>query len=291
MYEIVSNEQIAPRVHRILVRVPKIALKRRAGQFVIVRVTEQCERVPLTIADSDPEQGTITLVVQAVGRSTIILCQLQPGESILDVVGPLGHPTHIERLGHVVVVGGGIGTAVAMPIAAAMKAAGNRVSAVIGGRTRELVILEDDLRRIAGDDGDVVVCTDDGSYGRKGLVTDALAEMIAEPGAVDLVVAIGPVPMMEAVCNLTRGPGVPTVVSLNPIMIDGTGMCGGCRVTVGGQTRFACVDGPEFDGHAVDFKELRNRLSAFRDMEAQAREHAEEYCRLDEQVRRMENGQ
>ncbi|HOI56237.1 MAG TPA: sulfide/dihydroorotate dehydrogenase-like FAD/NAD-binding protein [Phycisphaerae bacterium] len=285
MYEIVSNEQIAPRVHRILVRAPKIAAKRRAGQFVIVRTDDQCERVPLTIADSDPEQGTITLIVQSVGRSTMLLCGLKPGQSILDVVGPLGHPTHIECVGHVVVVGGGIGTAVAMPIAAAMKAAGNRVSAVIGGRTRELVILEDDLRRIAGD---VVVCTDDGSYGRKGLVTDALAEMIADPGAVNLVVAIGPVPMMEAVCNLTRGPAVPTVVSLNPIMIDGTGMCGGCRVTVGGRTKFACVDGPEFDGHAVDFKELRNRLAAFRDMEAQARQEAEHSCRLDEQVRRME---
>jgi ferredoxin--NADP+ reductase len=287
MYEIVSNEQIAPRVHRILVLAPKIAAKRRAGQFVIVRTDDQCERVPLTIADSDADRGTITLIVQSVGRSTMLLCGLKPGESVLDVVGPLGHPTHIERLGHVVVVGGGIGTAVAMPIAVAMKDAGNRVSAIIGGRTRELVILEDDLRRIAAE---VVVCTDDGSYGRQGLVTDALAEMIADPGAVDLVVAIGPVPMMQAVCELTRGPGVRTVVSLNPIMIDGTGMCGGCRVTVGGQTKFACVDGPEFDGHAVDFQELRNRLSAFRDMEAQAQREAEEHCRLDEQVRRMENG-
>lgn len=286
MFEIVSNERIAPLVYRLQVRAAKIARKRRAGQFVIVRVTEQCERMPLTIADSDPEAGTITLVVQAVGRSTTILCQLQAGESIRDVVGPLGQPTHIENFGRVVIIGGGIGTAVALPIAVAMKAAGNHVSAIIGARTRELVILEEETTRITDR---VIVCTDDGSYGRSGLVTDVLRDLLEEGEQIDLVLAVGPLPMMEAVCEMTRGAGIRTVVSLNPIMIDGTGMCGGCRVTVGGQRRFACVDGPEFDGHQVDFAELGNRLGAFRDMESQAREQFEEFCRLDEQVRKLED--
>lgn len=285
MFEIASNERIAPLVHKLQVRAAKIAGKRRAGQFVIVRVTEQCERVPLTIADSDPQAGTITLVVQAVGRSTTILCQLRAGESIRDVVGPLGRPTHIENFGRVVIVGGGIGTAVALPIVGAMKAAGNHVSAIIGGRSRELIILEKETARLADR---VIVCTDDGSYGRSGLVTEALQELIDQGPQIDLVMAIGPLPMMQAVCELTRAPGIRTEVSLNPIMIDGTGMCGGCRVTVGGQRRFACVDGPEFDGHQVDFTELRNRLSAFRDMEAKARGQFEEFCRLDEQARKLE---
>jgi len=285
MFEIASNERIAPLVHKLRVRAAKIARKRRAGQFVIVRVAEQCERMPLTIADSDPDSGTITLVVQAVGRSTTILCQLQAGESILDVVGPLGHPTHIENFGRVVIIGGGIGTAVALPIAGAMKAAGNQVWAIIGGRTGELVILEKEIRDVADR---VMVCTDDGSYGRRGLVTDALGELLEEGRQIDMVLAVGPVPMMEAVCQMTRPPGIRTEVSLNPIMIDGTGMCGGCRVTVGGQRRFACVDGPEFDGHQVDFVELRRRLGAFRDMEAEARGQFDEFCRLDEQVRKLE---
>ncbi|NIA21849.1 MAG: sulfide/dihydroorotate dehydrogenase-like FAD/NAD-binding protein [Anaerolineaceae bacterium] len=285
MFEIASNERIAPLVHKLSVRAAKIARKRRAGQFVIVRVTVQGERIPLTIADSDPQAGTITLIVQAVGRSTTSLCQLQAGESIRDVVGPLGRPTHIEKFGRVVIVGGGIGTAVALPIVGAMKAAGNDVSAIIGGRSRELIILEKETARVADR---VIVCTDDGSYGRKGLVTEALGELIDQGPQIDLVVAIGPVPMMQAVCELTRAPGIRTEVSLNPIMIDGTGMCGGCRVTVGGQRRFACVDGPEFDGHQVDFTELRNRLGAFRDMEAEARGQFEEFCRLDEQARKLE---
>ena len=285
MFEIVSNERIAPLVYELRVRAAKIARKRRPGQFVIVRVTEQCERVPLTIVDSDPDAGTITLVVQAVGRSTTILCQLQAGESIRDVVGPLGQPTHIENFGRIVIIGGGIGTAVALPIVGAMKAAGNHVSAIIGARTRELVILEKETSRIADR---VVVCTDDGSYGRSGLVTDVLRDLISNGEQIDLVLAVGPLPMMAAVCEMTRSAGIRTVVSLNPIMIDGTGMCGGCRVTVGGQRRFACVDGPEFDGHQVDFAELGNRLGAFRDMESQAREQFEEFCRLDEQARKLE---
>ena len=278
MFEIVSNEVIGPSVHKLQLLAPKIAAKRRAGQFVIVRVAEGGERIPLTIADSDPAAGTITLVVQAAGRSTRVLCDLPVGGSVRDVAGPLGQPTHIEKVGHVVVIGGGIGTAVALPIARAMAAAGNQVTAVIGGRSREFVILESEMSQTSER---VLICTDDGSYGRRGLVTDVLSELLASGPPMDLVVAIGPLPMMQAVCEVTRKPGIRTYVSLNPIMIDGTGMCGGCRVSVGGKVRFACVDGPEFDGHAVDFAELRSRLSAFREMEGQSRREHEEACRLE----------
>jgi ferredoxin--NADP+ reductase len=276
MFEIVSNELIGPKIYRLRVRAAKIARKRRPGQFVIVHATENAERVPLTIADSDAEAGTITLIIQAVGQATRLLAALKPGEGIRDVAGPLGHPTHIEKFGRVVVVGGGIGTAVAMPIVQALKAAGNEVAAIIGGRSREFVILEYELKKIADR---LIICTDDGSYGRKGFVTEALSELLAAE-KFDLAVAIGPVPMMEAVCKVTRGPAIPTIVSLNPLMIDGTGMCGGCRVTVGGQTKFACVDGPEFDGHQVDFASLRTRLGAFRDQEQEAHKLFDEKCRL-----------
>jgi len=289
MFEIVSNDSVGPDIHRLRVRAPKTARKRQAGQFVIVRAHADGERIPLTIADSDPAAGTITLIVQAVGRSTAMLCNLGVGQGILDLAGPLGHPAHIEHVGRVVVMGGGIGTAVAMPIATAMKAAGNEVWAIIGGRSRDHVILEDDVGRIADR---LIICTDDGSYGRRGLVTDALKDLL-DPGAgeqrIDLVVAVGPVPMMQAVCEMTRPAGIPTTVSLNPIMIDGTGMCGGCRVSVGGKTRFACVDGPEFDGHQVDFTELRRRLSAFEEMEHEARRMYEDGCRLDAEIERTKD--
>ena len=277
MFEIVSNDNIGPQVYKLRISAAKIARKRQAGQFVIVRVGENDERLPLTIADSDPAAGTITLVVQAVGRSTKVLCGLRAGETIRDVVGPLGQATHIAKIGRVAIIGGGIGTAVAMPIAQAMKAVGNEVTVIIGGRSREFVILEDELRRIADR---VVVTTDDGSYGRKGLVTEPLQKFLAAGEKFDLVVAIGPVPMMEAVCQVTRAPAIATMVSLNPLMIDGTGMCGGCRVTVGGQTKFACVDGPEFDGHQVDFAELRKRLGTFREAEQEAHRHYDQTCRL-----------
>jgi len=277
MSEIVSSELVAPSAYMIRVRAPKIARKRRAGQFVIIRVREGGERIPLTIADSDPAEGTITLVVQAVGRSTKELCALRAGESIRDVAGPLGRPTHIGKFGRVLVIGGGIGTAVAWPIARAMKDVGNEVLAVLGARSRDLIILEPQMRAIADR---VVVCTDDGSYGEKGLVTDAMNRLLDAGERIDLVVAIGPVPMMQAVCEVTRTRKIPTVVSLNPIMIDGTGMCGGCRVTVGGATRFTCVDGPEFDGLQVDFGELRRRLSAFTDMERHADAAPGAECRI-----------
>jgi ferredoxin--NADP+ reductase len=229
----------------------------------MVRTDENGERIPLTIVDSDAAAGTITLVVQAVGKTTRQLVARRAGETIADVLGPLGHPTPIERHGDVACVGGGVGAAVLLPIARALAAAGNRVHAVLGGRTRELVILERELRECSSS---LELTTDDGSYGRKGQVTDALSLLLLEQ-PLAAVYAVGPLPMMKAVAELTRAPGLPTWVSLNAIMVDGTGMCGGCRVSVGGLTKFACVDGPEFDGHRVDFDELARRNRSYLDEE------------------------
>lgn len=267
MNEIVSKEQIAPDTYRYQVRHPKIARKRRAGQFVIVRVHEGGERVPLTIVDSDPEQGTVTLIFQAVGHSTRELADLEVGDSLLDVAGPLGKPTHIEKYGTVCVIGGGYGTAPVLPIAQAFKEAGNRLLGIIGARTKELVILEQELGAICDE---LRVATDDGSYGTKGFVTDVLAQMLAEGKHIDFVLAVGPTPMMRAVSVLTKAEGIPCMVSLNPLMIDGTGMCGGCRVEVDGQTKFACVDGPEFDGHLVNFDLLQKRQGTYKHEETMA---------------------
>jgi ferredoxin--NADP+ reductase len=255
---------------------PKLARKARPGQFVIVRASEDGERIPLTIADTDPEAGSITLIFQVVGKSTTLLARMEPGDEVLDVVGPLGVPTEIKRFGRVLCVGGGIGAAPLYPVAKALKAAGNAVTTILGGRSKNLVILENEFRAISDA---VVVTTDDGTYGRKGFVTDALNDLLAaDPGApgFDRAWAIGPVPMMKAVCDVTRGAGIPTVVSLNPIMVDGTGMCGGCRVIVGEKVKFACVDGPEFDGHRVDFDTLAKRLTTYRDRER--RDH--EACKI-----------
>lgn len=276
MYEILENRELGPKINRYLLRAPEVARRHRAGQFVIVRLCEEGERIPLTIADSDPEAGTLTLVVQAVGKTTLQMAQLRPGQRLLDVVGPLGSPTHVEKVGTVVMVGGGIGIAPAHPIAKAMRKAGNRVVSILGARTRELMILEEEMRAASDE---VLLCTDDGSYGRRGLVTEVLREYMTSRGRPDLVVAIGPVIMMKAVCQLTREPAVPTVVSLNPVMVDGTGMCGGCRVTVGGKSRFACVEGPEFDGHQVDFDELIRRQSFYREQEQEALKRFHERCR------------
>jgi ferredoxin--NADP+ reductase len=253
---------------RLEVEAPRIAAARRPGQFVIVRAADGGERIPLTIADTNPQAGTISLVIQRVGKTTTLLTALKAGDGIPDIVGPLGRPTHLEPCDHAICVGGGVGTAVVYPIAKALVANGTAVTAVLGGRTRELVILENEMRALCRE---VIVTTDDGSYGRHGVVTDALAELLerTEP-AVGAVYAVGPVAMMKAVAALTRGRSIKTIVSLNPIMVDGTGMCGGCRVSVGGQTRFACVDGPEFDGHEVDFDELADRLSAYRAHEQRA---------------------
>src|SRR5512137_2301629 len=265
MHSVVAKAQLSPNVTRLDVVAPRIAQIRQPGQFVIVRRGEGAERIPLTIADADAAAGTIALVIQAVGKSTQDLVALMPGEAIADIVGPLGHPTELIASGRALCVGGGVGTAVVHPIAQGLHRRGVGVLSIIGGRSKEWVIFESELARF----GQVTVCTDDGSYGRKGFVTDAAKEALAA-GGIDIVYAVGPVPMMRAVVNLTKPLGVHTIVSLNPVMVDGTGMCGGCRVGVGGQTFFACVDGPEFDGHLVDFELLMDRLSTYRDAEQQA---------------------
>jgi ferredoxin--NADP+ reductase len=242
---------------------------------VIIRINEEGERIPLTIADANPGNGTISLIVQGVGKSTKMLNELEPGEAILDVAGPLGLPTEIGENQRVCCIGGGIGTAVVYPIAMGIKAKGGRVDAIVGARSKDLIILEDDLRRVADS---CLVTTDDGSYGMHGLVTDGLKRLLAEGLEFDEVVAVGPLPMMRAVVEVTRPLNLRTVVSLNPIMIDGTGMCGGCRVSVAGEQKFVCVDGPEFDGHQVDFGELAARLRAYREQEALALER--HVCRV-----------
>ena len=263
MYQVVEANDVGPGVRRIVVNAPHVARHHRAGQFVIVRVDDSGERIPLTVAEAEPDSGTISLYVQGVGKTTRQLNGLNAGDSISDVAGPLGKPTEILDYGTAVVVGGGVGTAIAYPVVEALVAAGNRVIAITGGRSREFVILESEL---AATGAEVVVCTDDGSYGRAGFVTEALAEVIAAQD-VDIVFAAGPIPMMKAVAEVTRPRSIPSVASLNPIMVDGTGMCGGCRVDVGGETRFACVDGPEFDAHLVDFDLLARRNQAYLDFE------------------------
>jgi ferredoxin--NADP+ reductase len=265
MHRIIATDQLSPNVTRLVLEAPRIAEIRRPGQFVIVRLGEGAERIPLTIADADPEAGTISLIIQSVGASTMDLVALQPGDAIRDVAGPLGRPTDLLDHGHAVCVGGGVGTAVVYPIAQELHRRGVTVTSVIGGRSREWVIMEEELRTA----GDVVVCTDDGSYGRHGFVTEALKDL-CEAGGIDEVFAVGPVPMMRAVAELTRPYGIRTTVSLNAIMVDGTGMCGGCRVAVDGETKYACVDGPEFDGHTVDFKVLADRLTTYRAFEQES---------------------
>jgi ferredoxin--NADP+ reductase len=274
VHQIIAKQQLSPNVWRLVVDAPRIAQIRRPGQFVIVRLGPGAERIPLTIADADPELGTLALVIQSVGKSTADLVDLEPGDAIRDVAGPLGRPTDLIERGHAVCVGGGVGTAVVYPIAQELQQRGVQVTSIIGGRSREWVILEDELRSC----GDVVACTDDGSYGRAGFVTEALRDAL-DAGGVDAVYAVGPVPMMRAIAELTRPYRVPTVVSLNAIMLDGTGMCGGCRVAVSAETRYACVDGPEFDAHQVDFAQLMDRLSTYRvfEQEALARREA---CRI-----------
>jgi ferredoxin/flavodoxin---NADP+ reductase len=269
MHPIVARTQLSPNVTRLVIEAPRIAEIRQAGQFVIVHRGPGAERIPLTIADADQARGTITLVIQAVGKSTEDLVALQAGDVIADVAGPLGRPTELIESGHAVCVGGGVGTAVVFPIALGLAARGVRVTSIIGGRSREWVIFEDELRRA----GEVLVCTDDGSYGRPGFVTEALKDVL-DAGGIDAIYAVGPVPMMRAIAELTRPYGVPTFASLNAIMLDGTGMCGGCRVSIDGTSKYACVDGPEFDAHAVDFQELADRLSTYRDFEARSMEIA-----------------
>ena len=278
MNKIVAKKQLSDNVFQMEVEAPLIAAERKAGQFVIVMIDEdKGERVPLTIADASAERGTITLIFQTVGATTIKMSHLEVGDSIAAILGPLGQPTHImgrdggTKPGKVVCVGGGIGVAPMHPIAQALKAAGNDVTIIMGARNKGLFVMEDEMRAIAGDK--LILITDDGSSGRKGLVTEPLKEL-CEAGQVDEVIAIGP-PIMMKFCALTTKPyGVKTTVSLNTIMIDGTGMCGGCRITVGDETKFVCVDGPEFDGHKVDWDQMLKRMAIFKPQEAAAKEHA-----------------
>jgi ferredoxin--NADP+ reductase len=275
MFTILEARFLAPDIKLFRIQAPRIARKQRAGQFVIVRLNEQGERIPLTIAASDAASGAITLVVQAIGKTTRLMNSLEAGDSIRNVVGPLGKASDVQRYGTVVVIGGGVGTAIAYPTAQAMKAAGNTVLSIVGARTRELVILESELRAVSDE---CFVLTDDGTYGEKGFVTAKLAALIEAGRRIDLVLAIGPVPMMRAVAELTRPDRIRTIVSLNSIMVDGTGMCGGCRVAVGGRSEFACVDGPEFDAHQVDFGILTQRNAMYRTAER---------CALEEYERRL----
>ena len=269
MPKIVDKQVLAPQVTKYVVGAPKIARKRRAGQFVLVRLHAGGERIPLTIADADAERGTITLVVQEVGKTTAEMNRMRVGDELANVVGPLGLPTRIERVGTVVCIGGGIGIAPLHPIAQALKAAGNRVVTILGARTQELLVLEEEMARASDE---LLICTDDGSKGTKGFVSDVLQALIERGETVDQVVAIGPPIMMQVVCEVTRPHGIETLVSLNPIMVDGTGMCGGCRVEIDGESKFACVDGPEFDGHRVNFDLLMRRLAMYREQECQAME-------------------
>ncbi len=269
MYKIISKTRLNPTVTKMVVEAPLVAKKAKAGQFIIFRANEEGERVPLTIADYDRENGTVTIIYQIVGASTMELDALEEGEYICDFVGPLGTATHIEGLKKVAVVGGGVGCAIAYPIAKALHEQGAEVHSIVGFRSKDLVILEDEFAAVSDK---LVMMTDDGSHGEKGLVTAALEKLINEGNEYDEVITIGPLIMMKFVCATTKKYNVKTIVSMNPIMIDGTGMCGGCRLTVGGETKFACVDGPDFDGHLVDFDEAMHRGSMYRDFEAHARE-------------------
>jgi len=268
MNKIVDKEYFSDAVVKLVVEAPYIAKSRKAGHFVIVRASRKGERIPLTIAEADTEKGTITLIVQKMGVSSIKLCNMEVGDDIMDIVGPLGKPTHIEKVGTVLASGGGVGVAPLLPIVEAMKKAKNKVITVLAARRKELIILEEQMRKYSDE---VVIMTDDGSYGKKGLVTDGMEEIIKRE-KIDQVVTVGPAIMMKYVALLTKKYNIPTMASLNTIMVDGTGMCGACRVTVGGKTRFVCVDGPEFDAHQVDFDEMLKRLNFYKDKEDEAYE-------------------
>ncbi|HML73077.1 MAG TPA: sulfide/dihydroorotate dehydrogenase-like FAD/NAD-binding protein [Anaerohalosphaeraceae bacterium] len=279
MYKITNKKQLSENVFLMDVQAPLVASARKAGQFVIVSPsTDTGERIPLTIAGADKAAGTIRLIFQRVGKATAQMADLQVGQALGYVAGPLGKPTHIEKLGTVVCIGGGIGNAPLLPIATAMKEAGNRIISIIGSRNKELLILEDEFKAISDE---IIVVTDDGSYGRKALVTQPLEEICQRQPKPDLAVAIGPAIMMKFCCDMTRKYSVPTQVSLNTIMVDGTGMCGGCRVEVGGKTQFVCVDGPEFDGHQVNFEQMMKRQGAYKELEKKAMEQYQEHrCKI-----------
>lgn len=282
MYQITEARFLTQDVKLFKIKAPKIAEKRQAGQFVIIRIEENGERIPLTIADSDPNEGTVTIIVQGVGKTTRQLNSMDAGQEIMDVVGPLGMPSHIENFGTAVSIGGGVGSAIAYPTAVALKKAGNHVITINGARSKDLVILEDEMKAVSDE---AYITTDDGSYGYHGFVTDMLKKLIDQGQKIDFVLAIGPVPMMKAVADVTKPHGIKTVVSLNPIMIDGTGMCGGCRVSVGNKIKFACVDGPEFDAHEVDFKNLTDRNRMYAKYEKKSLNKYEHECKLNKQIR------
>ncbi len=269
MNRIVDKKRLAEGINLFEIEAPLIAKKRKPGQFVIIRIDETGERIPLTIADVNRDKGTITIIVQIVGKTTEHLGTLNTGDSLLDVVGPLGQPTHIEKFGTVVAIGGGVGHAVCYPISKGMKDEGNYLISIIGARTKDLIILEDETKEFSDE---IYITTDDGSYGRKGFVTDQLKELIDGGKKMDLVLASGPAIMMKFVSQMTKKYGIKTIVSLNSIMVDGTGMCGVCRVEVGGKTKFACVDGPEFDGHEVNYDLLMKRLATYKEEEKLAYE-------------------
>lgn len=271
MFEILRKEDLCASIVRMVIKAPLIAAKAQAGQFVILRVSEDGERIPLTIADYDRVAGTVTIIFQSVGATTLALSRLKVGDCLQDFVGPLGRATETDGLKKVAVIGGGVGTAIAYPVAKKLHEQGAEVHCVVGYRNRDFVILQDEFSSVSDR---LLVMTDDGSYGEKGLVTEALCRLIESGEKYDEVIAIGPLPMMKFVSLLTKEYGIKTVVSMNPVMIDGTGMCGGCRLTVGGQTRFACVDGPEFDGHQVDFDEAMERSRLYREQERHAYERA-----------------
>jgi ferredoxin--NADP+ reductase len=274
MFEILEKRKLNENVFLMEIKAPHVAKKVLPGQFIIFRVHELGERVPLTVSDFDREKGSITIICQAVGKSTRQLSELEKGDYVLDIAGPLGLPTELEGAKKVAVIGGGVGCAIAYPQAKALFSSGAKVDIIAGFRNKDIVILEEEMRAVSNN---LYITTDDGSYGEKGFVTTKLLSLIEAGNDYDLVIAIGPVPMMKAVCDTTRPFDIKTIVSLNPIMIDGTGMCGGCRVTVGGEIKFACVDGPDFDGHKVDFMELMKRNATYRDIEKEKEEH---FCKI-----------
>jgi ferredoxin/flavodoxin---NADP+ reductase len=278
LYDIVSKSRLSGNASRMAVHCTPIARKAQAGQFVILRALAHSERIPLTIHDHDPQAGTVTVVYQVVGAGTMELDTLGTGDSLHDLVGPLGRPTRTEGVGKACVIGGGVGCAIAYPVAKKLRGQGSVVHSVIGFRNRELVFLEDEFRQVSDL---LTVMTDDGSHGQRGFVTGALTQLLERGEKYDEVIAIGPLVMMKSVCAVTRAHGIPTTVSMNPVMVDGTGMCGGCRLTVGGEMKFACVDGPDFDGHLVDFDEVMDRNRMYEDFEKRTRE---ESCKLLQQA-------
>jgi ferredoxin--NADP+ reductase len=279
MYKILDARVVGLNIKQFVIEAPRVARKQKPGQFIILRLRERGERIPLTIKSSDPEAGTITIVAQGIGKTTSLLNSLETGDAILDIVGPLGKPSEIEKFGTAVILAGGVGTAMALPSANALKAAGNHVVFIEGARNTEMVVFEDEVRAASDE---TYIMTDDGSYGEQGLVTKKLNELIAAGRKVDFVLAVGPVPMMRAVAQVTKPLGIKTMVSLNSIMVDGTGMCGGCRVLVGGKSQFACVDGPEFDASEVNFAVLTQRNTMYREKECQSLKHFQEH--KDEEV-------